>query len=323
MYARLLLAAHRTATLRHDEDLQSTLINLLLRNYFNHNLLDQADKLVAKSHFPDSAANGQLARYLYYTGRIRAVQLDYSQAHEDLQQAIRRAPAAHIAPGFLQTAYKFFVVVDLLMGNIPERSTFRLPVLKTALVPYFQIVQGTHLHIFRAAAIAFAPPILNSQKLPRFRFCLLSTSPQSAVRVGDLSAFQTALSTHGATFRSDGTQTLILRLRHNVIKTGLAQIARAYSKISLGDICAKLQLDGEEDAEYIVAKAIRDGVVPPGVGVDHAKGWLVGSAQADVLETAEPRKVFGKRIDFCLELHNESVKVRIWILPTMLRSCTG
>lgn len=28
------------------------------------------------------------------------------------------------------------------MGNIPERSTFRLPVLKSALVPYFQIVQG-------------------------------------------------------------------------------------------------------------------------------------------------------------------------------------
>ena len=139
---RLLLAAHRTATLRHDEDLQSTLINLLLRNYFNHNLLDQADKLVSKSTFPESAGNAQLARYLYYLGRIRAVQLNYSEAHENLQQAIRRAPSAHIAPGFIQTAYKFFIVVDLLMGNIPERSTFRLPVLKSALVPYFQIVQG-------------------------------------------------------------------------------------------------------------------------------------------------------------------------------------
>ena len=62
----LLLAAHRTATLRHDTDLQSTLLNLLLRNYFNHNLLDQADKLVSKSTFPESAGNAQLARYLYY-----------------------------------------------------------------------------------------------------------------------------------------------------------------------------------------------------------------------------------------------------------------
>jgi 26S proteasome regulatory subunit N3 len=180
------------------------------------------------------------------------------------------------------------------MGNIPERSTFRLPVLKSALVPYFQIVQGT------------------SRSMTASSSCMLTGARPSrpvAVRVGDLSAFQTALSTHGPTFRADGTHTLILRLRHNVIKTGLAQIAQAYSKISLRDICAKLQLEGEEDAEYIVAKAIRDGVVPPGVGVDHAKGWLVGSDKADVLETAEPRKVFGKRIDFCLQLHNESVKV--------------
>ncbi len=28
------------------------------------------------------------------------------------------------------------------MGDIPERSLFRKPVLKKALVPYFQIVQG-------------------------------------------------------------------------------------------------------------------------------------------------------------------------------------
>jgi hypothetical protein len=41
-------------------------------------------------------------------------------------------------------AYKFFIVVELLMGNIPDRSTFRLPVLKKALIPYFQIVQGSY-----------------------------------------------------------------------------------------------------------------------------------------------------------------------------------
>lgn len=38
--------------------------------------------------------------------------------------------------------HKYFVVVELLMGDIPERALFRQPVLRKALVPYFQIVQG-------------------------------------------------------------------------------------------------------------------------------------------------------------------------------------
>jgi len=33
-------------------------------------------------------------------------------------------------------------VVELLTGVIPDRAMFRKPVLKAALAPYFQIVQG-------------------------------------------------------------------------------------------------------------------------------------------------------------------------------------
>jgi 26S proteasome regulatory subunit N3 len=67
--ARQLLAAQRLSALRRDDDLQATLLNLLLRNYFAFNLYDQADKLIAKTTFPDSAGNPQLARWLYYVGR--------------------------------------------------------------------------------------------------------------------------------------------------------------------------------------------------------------------------------------------------------------
>ena len=75
-------------------------------------------------------------------GRIRAVQLNYTEAHDQLQQAIRRAPPPITAPGFYQTVHKFFVVVELLMGEIPDRQTFRHPVLEKALQPYSEIVQG-------------------------------------------------------------------------------------------------------------------------------------------------------------------------------------
>lgn len=137
-----LLTAQRLAALRHDDDLQATLLNLLLRNYFAFNLYDQADKLIAKTTFPETAGNPQLARWMYYVGRIRAIQLNYSESHSHLQQAIRRAPPATVAPGFLQTVYKLSIVVELLMGDIPARSVFRQPVLKKSLAPYLEIVQG-------------------------------------------------------------------------------------------------------------------------------------------------------------------------------------
>ena len=68
-------------------------------------------------------------------------------------------------------------------------------------------------------------------------------------------------------FKADNTITLIHRLRHNVIKTGIRRISIAYSKISLSDIAQQLALDSPEDAEFIVAKAIRDGVID--AQIDH------------------------------------------------------
>lgn len=305
-----LLSLHRTATLRHDVETNATLQNLLLRSYIvESNLYDQADKLVARAPFPrGQASNGQIARYEYYVGRIRAVQLNYTEAHTHLQQAIRRAPQATSpkeektkvdakgdeektptsaeeaqatlkaelakaekttpGAGFLQTAYKFLVVVELLMGDIPERSIFRMEILKKALSPYMEIVQ--------------------------------------AVRIGDLSLFSKTLSTHNALFQADKTHSLILRLRHNVIKTGIRTISLAYSRISLSDITKKLHLESEEDAEYIVAKAIRDGVIE--AQVNHERGEMTSKETGDVYSTNEPQAQLRQRINFCLQLHNESVK---------------
>jgi hypothetical protein len=65
---RTLLSALRTATLRNDDETQTYLLNLLLRNYLHYNLYDQAEKLVSKTTVSESAANHQLARYLYYLG---------------------------------------------------------------------------------------------------------------------------------------------------------------------------------------------------------------------------------------------------------------
>ena len=77
----------------------------------------------------------------------------------------------------------------------------------------------------------------------------------------------TVVERHHRKFKDDKMLTLILRLRHNVIKTGIRRISIAYSKVSLSDIAEQLALDSPEDAEFIVAKAIRDGVID--ATIDH------------------------------------------------------
>ncbi len=81
---------------------QATILNLLLRNYLHYNLVEQADKLVLKTTFPEEASNNQFARYMFYLGRIKAIQLDYTSANRYLLQAIRKAPQTSKTVGFLQ-----------------------------------------------------------------------------------------------------------------------------------------------------------------------------------------------------------------------------
>ncbi|RHZ70540.1 hypothetical protein CDV55_107018 [Aspergillus turcosus] len=263
-----LLAALRTAVLRKDVDTQATVMTLLLRNYLSTSHISQADLLISHNRFPPSASNNQIARYLYYLGRIRAIQLQYTDAHGHLIGATRKSPSSHSARGFYQASHKLLVVVELLMGDIPDRAIFRQPALERALHPYFLLVQ--------------------------------------AVGVGDLDRFLNIVNTHSATFRKDGTYTLILRLRQNVIKTGIRMMSLSYSRISLRDICLRLGLDSEESAEYIVAKAIRDGVIE--ATLDHEHGYMKSKEVGDIYATREPGEVFHERIRACLALHDESVK---------------
>lgn len=263
-----LLAALRTAVLRKDVDTQATVMTLLLRNYLSTSHISQADLLISHNPFPVAASNNQIARYMFYLGRIRAIQLQYTEAHSHLIGATRKSPASQVARGFYQASHKLLVVVELLMGDIPDRAVFRQPALERAMHPYLLLSQ--------------------------------------AVSVADLDGFLNIVNTHSETFRKDGTYTLILRLRQNVIKTGIRMMSLSYSRISLRDICLRLGLDSEESAEYIVAKAIRDGVIE--ATLDHEHGFMKSKEVGDIYATREPGEAFHERIRACLALHDESVK---------------
>ncbi|KAL7002515.1 hypothetical protein U1Q18_003668 [Sarracenia purpurea var. burkii] len=264
-----LLALHRIATLRHDELGQETLLNLLLRNYLHYNLYDQAEKLRSKAPRFEAHSNQQFCRYLFYLGKIRTIQLEYTDAKESLLQAARKAPVA--ALGFRVQCNKWAVIVRLLLGEIPERTVFMQKGMEKALRPYFELT--------------------------------------NAVRIGDLELFKTVAEKFSTTFSADRTHNLIVRLRHNVIRTALRNISISYTRISLADVAKKLRLDSANpiaDAEGIVAKAIRDSAID--ATLDHANGWMVSKETGDIYSTTEPQFAFNSRIAFCLNMHNEAVR---------------
>ncbi|XP_039065870.1 probable 26S proteasome non-ATPase regulatory subunit 3 [Hibiscus syriacus] len=261
-----LLALHRIATLRHDELGQETLLNLLLRNYLHYNLYDQAEKLRSKAPRFEAHSNQQFCRYLFYLGKIRTIQLEYTDAKECLLQAARKAPVS--ALGFRVQCNKWAIIVRLLLGEIPERTVFMQKGMEKALRPYFELT--------------------------------------NAVRIGDLELFRSVAEKFSSTFSSDRTNNLIVRLRHNVIRTGLRNISISYSRISLADVAKKLRLDSVADAESIVAKAIRDGAID--ATLDHSNQCMLSKETGDIYSTIEPQTAFNSRIAFCLNMHNEAVR---------------
>jgi len=261
-----MLAAYRSSVLHHDYIGQAMLLNLLLRGCVNANLFDQADKLISKTQFPEIRSNNQFARYLYYMGRIHAVQLDYTESLRCLTEALRKAPQT-CAFGFRTQVQKMIIIVQLLTGEIPDRDVFRQPKMGAILAPYLAL--------------------------------------SKAVRDGDLDEFRNVVEASEGSFVKDGVMNLITRLRQNVIKAGLRRINLCYSRISIADICARLKLESPEDAELIIAKAVRDGVID--AVIDHEGKFISSKESLDTYSSIEPTNAFHNRISFCLNIHNEAV----------------
>lgn len=262
-----LFQAHRLAVMRRDVDTQATLLNILLRDLLNANQVEEAQKLLSNSTFPDSASNNQLCRYLYHSGRIQALRLEYTLAFSNLSQCLRKAPT-NTGLGFRIAVQRLLIVVQLLMGEIPERSVFFTKGMMGELNPYLKIAQ--------------------------------------AVRRGDLAIFHETVSSFSERLKLDGTYTLISRLAHSVVKAGLRKLNTSYSRISLVDIAKRLGLANATSAEFVVAKAIRDNVIDG--TIHHEDGYLQSHELVDVYATMEPAEAFHRRIAYCLTTHNDAVR---------------
>ena len=64
-----------------------------------------------------------------------------------------------------------------------------------------------------------------------------------------METFKKILTLHEKTFQRDKNYTLIMRLKHTVLKFGLKKLNISYSKISMSDIQKKLSLDSVQETE--------------------------------------------------------------------------
>merc|ERR1712109_292614 len=118
--------------------------------------------------------------------------------------------------------------------------------------------------------------------------------------------FDESIDEFSSKFENDGVFMLITRLRHNVIKAALRKISVSYSRIHLDDVAKKLNLNSALEAEYITAKAIKDGVID--AVIDHNKQEMRSTEVSSVYSTKTPQQMFDSRIQYALALHQKCVK---------------
>jgi 26S proteasome regulatory subunit N3 len=95
-------------------------------------------------------------------------------------------------------------------------------------------------------------------------------------------------------------------LAHAVVKAGLRKLHISYSRISLRDVAERLGLPSATSAEFVVAKAVRDGVLE--ATIHHEDGYVQSHDLVDVYATREPAEAFHRRIAYCLTTHNDAVR---------------
>ena len=262
--------AYRTACIEMDSISQVTLINCIIRYYLNNKNIEMARSFISKTKFIDNISTYEDARYLFYIGKIEAIQMNYSDSYTHLSSSFRKAPEK-TGQGFKNLVNKYLILVQLLMGEIPDIKS---------------LMKSNRVRDYEE----FKPYLLMLK----------------IVRQGNLEEFKKGIKIYENFYKKDGTLNLVQRIRQVVIKAGLRKINLSYSRISIKDITEKLKLENEKETEYIIGKAIRDGVFL--ATINHEEGYVQSKEIKDIYSTFEPQKSYKTRILFLNNIYVESQK---------------
>ena len=266
------LSLYRNACLHNNTMEQAVLYNMILCIYIHNREYESASIFLNRSIFPVSASDKQYTRYLYYKGLVECIQLEYSNSLSSLQKALRALDSTSFH-GIQSKIHKIYILVQLLMGDIPDRHLF-----------------NNYIHMS-------TNPYSNSM-IPYYYLTQI-------VRIGDIQGFNKHIDAYKSLFLHDGTYFLILRLRSSVLRLALRQIYLSYSRISIQEIAQRLSVEPEE-AEFICTRAIRDQVIH--ATINHEQGYLTSKDMITNTVTEMPRKKFQERIKSLLEIKHEVLK---------------
>lgn len=242
----------------------ATFILHITRHYVRDNHFSQASQFLQSITFPplDKISDPLIFSYfIYYKSLINAIHLKYAVAIDDLNSILRTHDS--ILTPFYIHVYRLYIIISLLMGVIPDRTIFNIPLIQCNLSNlYFDFVQSVRL-----GDVA--------------QFNAIITDPESI-----------------AILQSHNTYLLSSRLRPIIVRAGLKQITKVYTSIPLSKITSLLSLK-EEDTHAIVAKAILDDVIQATIDSDN----ILHTTKSQLKYiSAQPKNVLIDRIDSCLTL---------------------
>ena len=180
--------AYRSACIDMDYISQVTLINCIIRYYLNNKNIEMARSFISKTKYIENISSYEDARYLFYIGKIEAIQMNYSDSYNNLYNSFRKAPEK-TGDGFKNLVNKYLILVQLLMGEIPDIKS---------------LMKSNRVRDYEE----FKPYLLMLK----------------IVRQGNLEEFKKGIKIYENFYKKDGTLNLVQRIRQVVIKAGLRKI---------------------------------------------------------------------------------------------------
>eukprot|EP00461_Guttulinopsis_vulgaris_P004671 UN04673 len=244
----------------------STLIVHIIRSYLKDNHFTQAYQFLSSITFPgaDKVDPKILSYFIYYKALIFAVYEEYAKSLDELL-TVMRISNEHIEQFHLHV-YRLYILVSLLMGQIPERNIFEIPLIKANLNSvYFDIT--------------------------------------ATVRSGNVEEFNKLLKQEAniKTFQDDNVYNLVLRLSPTIIRAGLIKLTKIYTTVPLTKVGKLLNIP-QEDIHSVVTKAIFDGVIH--AEIDESDILHVINPSELYITTA-PRELLINKINYVHKLHEQ------------------
>lgn len=108
-------------------------------------------------------------------------------------------------------AHKLLVIVQLLLGQIPDRALFRHPILRRSLLPYRELTQGMRADTHCGHALTVTWRVIGEGLVTLVDCISPAFLLPAAVRHGDIVAFNETVERNADRFQADKTYLLILR----------------------------------------------------------------------------------------------------------------